>query len=229
MLKLDEPQYGLFVKLASVDVLDMIAAAGFNFAIVDLEHSQLSEREAFVLLRHANLLGLPALLRIPSVDHGLVNRALEAGASGIQLSSVVRAAQVRALRSATRYAPDGSRSVSLSHPIAGFGALGLAEYLRQAQAAPPLVIAQIESAETEDPLAEIFAAGPDIAFLGMTDLTVEVGLDTARAHARAEQVIQAATDAGVRVGAFAMDDPRVIYRAVSSDLSLLRKALRDAR
>jgi 4-hydroxy-2-oxoheptanedioate aldolase len=219
---------GLFLKLPSTEVVDLVRAAGFDFVVVDLEHSQLGEPDARALVRHARAIGLPALVRLPEVDRGLVNRLLEAGAAGIQLSTVRRAGQVRELRAATRYAPAGTRSISLSHPQAGYGATALAAYLEAQAGEPPLVVAQIETAETDDPLEAILAERPDVVFLGTTDLSVDVGLDAERVRARVEEVAAAAERAGLPLGAFGLEDPRVAYHLVSSDLALLRAAVADA-
>ena len=227
MLDLGKHVRGLFVKLPSTEVIDLVAATGFDFAVVDLEHSQLGEVDAFRLLRHGQALNFPVLARIPSAERGLVNRLLEAGAAGLHLSTVRRASQVRELRAACRYAPEGSRSISLTHPAGRYGGLSLADYLSE-QRQGPLVVAQIETGETEDPLAEILAAGPDIIFIGPADLTVDLGLDRERLQARIDEIAEAAARAGVPLGAFGLADPRVRYDAVSSDLNLLRDAMLDA-
>src|ERR671923_970565 len=120
---------GLFVKLAATEVIDVAARCGADFVVVDLEHSQLSEADALRLVRHAAAIGLPAFVRVPVLDRGQVNRLLEAGARGIQLSSVRSVAQVEALRAATRYAPEGDRSVSVAHPGAAYGDVPLPEYI----------------------------------------------------------------------------------------------------
>lgn len=226
MLDFGKRRRGVFVKLGATEVIDLVAGSGFDFAVVDLEHSQLSAADASTLVRHASVLGLPALVRLPEVDRGLVNRLLEAGAAGIQLSTVRRARQVEALRSASSYAPAGTRSISLAHAVAGYGAVPLAEYL--ARAPVPLIVAQIETAETDDPLDEILAAGPDVAFVGVADLTVDLGLDAGRVRTRIEEIAAAARRAGVVLGAFGVDRPDVRYDVGSSDLALLRQALRDA-
>jgi len=115
---------GTFVKLPALESVD-ICAASLDFCVVDYEHSQLSEAAVLRLVRHAAAIGFAAVVRIPEVDRGLVNRLLEAGAAGIQLSSVRRVAEVEAIASAAAYAPDGSRSISLAHPRAGYGAVPL--------------------------------------------------------------------------------------------------------
>jgi 4-hydroxy-2-oxoheptanedioate aldolase len=154
-----------------------------------------------------------------------VNRLLEAGASGIQLSTVRSIAQVEALRAATRYAPEGDRSVSLAHPGAGYGDSPLADYLERQHAAPPELVIQIETADTDDPLAELLAAGADVAFVGTTDLTVDLDLDAGRLRERVEAIATAADAAGIELGGFALDHPDVTYDVSGSDVALLRAAV----
>lgn len=212
---------GTFVKLPALEVIEIVAAS-LDFAVVDLEHSQLGESECLRLVRHAYVLDFPVLVRLPSVDRGVVNRLLEAGAAGIQLSTVLRADDVRAARAASEYAPRGTRSISLSHPLARYGGVGLDDYVRGQEA--PLIVAQIETMATDDPLEEILAAGPDVAFVGVTDITVDAGLDRARAGARVDEILEAAAAADVVTGGFG-DDPRFRYAVVSSDVSLLQQAV----
>jgi 4-hydroxy-2-oxoheptanedioate aldolase len=212
---------GTFVKLPALEVVDVIARS-LDFLVVDLEHSQLSEADALSLVRHAHTVDFPALVRLPAVDPGLVNRLLEAGAAGIQLSTVTRAAEIEALRAACEYAPRGRRSISLAHPLAGYGAVPLGEYLEAVLR--PLVIAQIETLQTADPLDALIAAAPDAVFIGVTDLTVDAQLDTERVRARVDEIVAAAGGAGVPVGGFG-DDERFAYAVVSSDVALLQEAL----
>jgi 2-keto-3-deoxy-L-rhamnonate aldolase RhmA len=228
MLELRNRARGVFLKLSSTEVVDMAAAAGFQFAVVDLEHSQLSEADARVLVRHSRAIGFPALVRIPEPDRGATNRVLEAGAVGIQLSTVRSASQVLAARSHMQYPPEGSRSISLAHQQAGYGATPLADYLQRQRSERPLLVAQIETAQTDDPLEVIAGAGPDVLFIGTTDLAVDLRLDDARVRARIDEIAAAAQAAHIALGAFGMDDGRVTYQVSSSDLSLLRGALANA-
>jgi 4-hydroxy-2-oxoheptanedioate aldolase len=216
---------GTFVKLPALEAVE-ICAASLDFCVVDLEHSQLAETDALRLVRHAAALGFPALVRLPEVDRGLVNRLLVAGAGGIQLSWVRRAADVRTLRAAASYAPEGARSISLAHPAAGYGAVPLRDYLASVER--PLLVAQLETRETEDGIDEICAAGADVIFLGLTDLLVDCALDDAAAAARADEIAAAAGRAGVALGGFGRDE-RFRYAVVSSDVALLREAVAGVR
>jgi 4-hydroxy-2-oxoheptanedioate aldolase len=218
---------GVFLKLASADVVALVAQVA-DFLVVDLEHAQLSERDAARAVTHAAALGLPALVRVPAIDAGQVNRLLEAGAAGIQLSTTTSAEQVRALRDATRHPPGGRRSVSLTHPGAAYGATGLAEYLAAEDASPPLVVAQVETDLADARLDEIAAAGPDVIFVGTTDLLVNVGLSARDAARRTDAIAAAARRAGVVLGGYALEHPDSRYAIACSDLSLLRGALAAA-
>jgi len=216
---------GTFVKLRSPEVVGICAAA-LDFCVVDLEHSQLGEADALELVAHAAALGFPAVVRIPEVDRGAVNRLLEAGAAGLQLSSTRRAAEVRALHAAANYAPAGNRSISLAHSAAGYGAVPLGRYLADLE--PPLLVVQLETRETDDPLEDICAAGADVVFLGLTDLLVDCGLDEGVARTRADEIAAAAAHAGVTLGGFGTDE-RFHYAVVSSDIALLREAVAGVR
>lgn len=233
------PAVGTFLKLPSLDVVDVVAAAGFDFVVVDLEHSVLDPRGALELVRHAAAAGLPALVRLAALDRDLVNRALEQGAAGIQLSTVRDEATSSALRRAATYPPAGTRSVSLAQPAAGFGARPLVDHLARSASEPPLLVGQIETAVTESPPADI-AGALDVVFVGTTDLSVDLGRPGELGHPEvASRVadIAAATAAADRAfGAFAnsaADIPALLglgarYIIVGSDIALLGSASRAA-
>lgn len=231
-----EAVVGTFVKLAGLEPVDLAQRAGLDFVVADAEHSQLGPDAVAHLVRHAAAVGLPAMVRTPDVDAGLVNRYLEAGAAGIQVSSCVSAAQTRALVSAMRYPPAGTRSVSAAQPAAGYGARPLPEYLAAVAASPPLVVGQIETATTADPLDEV--VGPlDVAFVGTTDLSVDMGLpgrmDDPAVLARVDDIARATAAGGGRLGGWAPDLDRAAhlrsrgatYLVVGSDLDALRRGL----
>ena len=230
------PAVGTFVKLPSPDVVEVAAAAGFAFVVVDLEHSALSERDAIGLVRHADLCGLPAVVRLPGVDASLVNRLLESGASGIQLSMLRTEAEAHALRAATRFAPDGTRSISLTNRVAEYGARGLRQFLDDETDAPPLLVGQIETASTE-PLEKVLP-GLDVCFVGTTDLSVDLGMpaDADVLRSAVADIAAAARAAGVAFGGWApslaaadgLGLGAADYLVVGSDLQILAAGLRAA-
>lgn len=225
---------GTFIKLATTDVLDMCAPV-LDLVVIDMEHSTLSETEVVALLRHAHGIGLPALVRVPSVDPGRINRLLEAGATGIQLSMLSTRAQRDELRDVSQYPPLGRRSVSLAHPTAEFGGMALADYLSSERDARPLLVGQIES-EIAGELTELIA-GLDVAFVGTTDLAVSRGLsasDGSLADA-VDEIRRCAGEADVAFGGWAshlesvavagLNDASVVL--LGSDVQILAKGIRE--
>lgn len=224
---------GTFVKLPTPDVVEIAATAGCDFVVVDLEHSTLAEADAIGLVRHADVYGLAALVRVPRVDAALIARLLENGAAGIQLSMLQTAAQAAELVAATRFAPVGARSVSLANRVAGFGATPLSDFLAAEAQDPPLLVGQIETRVTE-PWAGVVGA-LDVVFVGTTDLSVSLGLPPAPALTAAVDDVRAAA-AGAAFGGWAATRAAAPglgladagYLIVGSDLQILASGLRAA-
>ncbi|TDB94680.1 aldolase/citrate lyase family protein [Actinomadura sp. 7K534] len=233
---------GTFVKLPAPDVVEVCGLAGFDFVVVDLEHSALTEAEAIGLVRHAERCGLPALVRVPEVDAPLICRLLENGAAGLQLSMLGSAAQARALVRATRFAPAGARSVSLANRAAGFGLRssgGLAAFLAAERADPPLLVGQIETPWWRGGDSWDAVTGElDVVFVGGTDLAVSLGAAPGGDELRAAvtEIREAAGRQGIAFGGWvpslaAADGHGMAaarYLVTGSDLQILAAGLEAA-
>ena len=231
------PLVGTFLKLPALESVDLARSIGYDLAVIDGEHSQLDERAILAMLRHAAAIGLPALVRTSSLEPGGLNRMLEGGAAGIQLSSLRSCRDRDALVAATRYAPDGARSVSLAHPAAEYSGIPLARYLELSKAFP-LLVGQIETATTDDPL-DLLVRGLDAAFIGTTDLSVDLGrpgqFEDPLVRSRVSEVARAASNADVALGAWVPNVESVAalgaslrYVLIASDVQLLRGGLSTA-
>lgn len=223
---------GTFVKLPSTDVVEVAAAAGFDFIVVDLEHSTLTEPDAITLTRHADALGFAALVRVPDVDSGMINRLLENGAAGIQLSMLTSRGRTEALIAATRYPPSGGRSISLSNRAAGLSARSLPAYLASEGHDPPLLVGQIETGNV-DSIADV-VRGLDVTFVGVTDLALSLGLpEQDRIGEEISMIRQGASRAGTAFGGWAANPDAIEtlgscgYVIVGSDFQMLAGVLRE--
>lgn len=197
------PCLGTFVKLPRPEVIDLLALAGFDFVICDMEHAQITEAEARLVIRASAAAGLPCMVRLPDPTPGVVNRLLEAGAAGIQMPRLQTATETRRLRQMMRYPPEGRRSVGTANPLAGYGSLALPAYLAAADA-NALVVGQFETVRMDDP-CDPMMDGLDVAFIGPVDLRVDYGLDAddAKVDKHVRTVEAAAARAGTFMGAFA--------------------------
>ena len=228
---------GTFVKLGRREVVEILALAGLDFAICDLEHSQITEAEAGHMITAARSCGLPVIVRAAGFDSGEINRLLEAGAAGIQLPQVQTREQVAAFRTACKYPPEGSRSVSLAQPEAGYGSEPLTEYLARSNR-EVLLVGQLETREMQQPLTALLD-GLDVAFIGSLDLTVDMGvtgkLEDPQVQQRLREIETAAATANIHLGIYADSPARAAqaaaagYRmiALSSDLGALAAATKS--
>lgn len=232
-----ESAFGTFIKLGRREVVEILAAAGFDFAICDLEHSQISEQEAAQVILAGTACGLPIIVRVASIDAGVINRLLEAGAAGIQLPQVQRREQVAAFCSAMKYPPEGSRSISLAQPVAGYGAEPLTEYIHRANS-EVLLVGQLETRDVELSLEKL-VQGLDVIFIGMLDMTLEMGVpgrfDDAQVVQRQQEIEKAAKATKAYMGIYADSPTRAKqaaatgyrYIALSSDLGALAGGTRS--
>jgi 2-keto-3-deoxy-L-rhamnonate aldolase RhmA len=187
-----ETVFGCFQRIAAPDVTELCAAAGFDFVVIDLEHALISEARIADLVRTADAVGIPAVVRVPSRDPGPIGRLLEIGAAGIQVPQVSSAGEAEEIVRATRHAPEGRRGLATSRQT-GYGArMSLAEYVA-ASSEWPLVVVQVED---RSGLASVDAigrvSGVDAVFIGLTDLSQDHGAPGDYSHrALAEAVDRA--------------------------------------
>src|SRR5258705_1322480 len=96
----------------SADMVEMAAAANFDFVYLDLEHGSFGFDSAIHLIRAAEASGITPLVRVPDHTPSLIMRVLDAGAMGVIVPNVKSAAEAQSVVSAAKYtwnANGGSR------------------------------------------------------------------------------------------------------------------------
>ncbi|WP_219995846.1 HpcH/HpaI aldolase family protein [Schumannella soli] len=233
------PALGTWIKLPAMESVELVALAGFDFVVIDLEHSAMSIETAYRQIGVALLSGVSPLVRIPALDAGVVQRLLDAGAEGIMVPHVDTVEQAEAAAAAVRFPPIGRRGVGSTSRAGAWGAMRRSEYLRYGQEEVVLV-AQIESAEAARSAGAIAAvAGVDALLMGAADLATSEGTTEGDPGVVAliADAVAAGTAAGVPVGnaggataEAARDAVAGGYRfsLASNDASLLGGAARAA-
>ena len=170
-----ETLLGAFVGLGSPPAAELVGRAGFDWAIVDLEHGFGTEAELVATLHALETTGTAPLVRPQSGERLRIGRALDLGASGIMVPRIDTPEQVHEAVSYLRYPPAGARGVALLTRGAGLGDVphagvaGLNDSI--------LGIFQVESrsaVEHADAIAAI--DGVDVLFVGPTDLSHGLGM-----------------------------------------------------
>lgn len=168
------PTVGSWLTLPSASIAEIMAGAGFDWLVVDLEHSVIPIDVAGEMIRVIDLMGVSPLVRLTSNDANQVKRVMDAGAHGIVVPMVNSRADAEAAVAATRYAPTGTRGVGLAR-AQRYGA-GFADYMAWQRGDGPVVIAQIEHIDGVNALADILAVdGIDGLIIGPYDLSASMG------------------------------------------------------
>ncbi len=107
-LKSRQITFGSWITLGNPAVAEILAKSGFDWLVVDLEHSTMSIEQAGDLIRVIDLAGIPPLVRLTSNDKNQIKRVMDAGAQGIIVPMVNTRIDAIEAVSATRYAPHGT-------------------------------------------------------------------------------------------------------------------------
>lgn len=195
--------FGTFLKVPRPEVVEVLAVAGFDFVICDMEHAQITEAEARLVIQAGRSTGVATLVRLPDPEQGVVNRLLEAGAAGIQLPRYANGGDDRRARAMLRFPPQGVRSAGNAHLAAGYGSVPIDdEYISAANDAVVLV-GQFETRAIEEPL-EAALQGVDVAFVGLVDLSIDYGVpgqfDHPEVVAHVRRIEETAQRCGIAVG-----------------------------
>ena len=168
---------GSWITLGNVGIAEILANAGFDWLVVDLEHTTISLEQAGEIIRTIELSGVPSLVRLTSNDENQIKRVMDAGAQGIVVPMVKNTKDAASAVAATRYPPLGNRGVGLAR-AQQYGA-SFKEYLAwQADInSGPIVVVQIEHIDAVDNLKEILSvSGVDAFIIGPYDLSCSMGI-----------------------------------------------------
>ena len=169
-------QRGTFVFSPDPAITEIVGRAGFDFAIVDREHTALGWREIEAHARAAAAVGLSLLVRLQAPDEREVTHALDLGAEGVVVPhfGLDRAASAACVKAA-RYAPAGERGTCTGVRANGYGLDDFARMVELANSGAAVVV-QIEDATVLEGLDELLAAVPvDAVMPGLADLSTSLG------------------------------------------------------
>jgi 2-keto-3-deoxy-L-rhamnonate aldolase RhmA len=194
---------GTFViELPTPACLATLSLAGFDFVVLDLEHSAIDFSTLEHLIVAAHAAGLPALVRTWGEDRGQIGKVLDIGANGIMAPHVDTPERAIEIVEQARFAPLGHRGFS---PLTKFDALK--EPLRTLSEAAFVVI-QIEGRKALDRVDQIAAVpGIDSVFVGPYDLALSLDVPPGSPQVfAAAQRVREAVPQDVGMGIY-LDDP----------------------
>ncbi|MFD2264381.1 HpcH/HpaI aldolase/citrate lyase family protein [Lacibacterium aquatile] len=178
-LKNKERPFGTWIMSGSEVVAEALSHAGYDFLIVDMEHSPNDTRSALHHLQAIEGQGTTeAIVRLAWNDIVRVKQALDIGARTIMVPFVQSADQARDIVDFANYpsrgkGDDGKRGIALMHRAARYGTI--ADYYERAREEICLIL-QIETPAALAELPEMVKIpGVDAIFLGPADMSASMG------------------------------------------------------
>ncbi len=231
----DRPLAGLWACAGSPLVTEIVAGAGLDWVLIDMEHSPNGLASTLAQLQVVAAYPTTPVVRVPSADAVTIKQVLDLGAQNILVPMVSSEAEAQAAVAAVRYPPRGRRGVgSALARSARWNRVD--DYLADADTHVSLFV-QIETVEAVAHAERIAAVdGVDGVFVGPSDLAASMGLLGRQTHpdvvAAALEVFDAVRRAGRPVGVNAFDpeaarsyvDAGAAFVLVGADVALLARA-----
>lgn len=229
-------QVGTFVKIFSAEIIELLGMAGFDFIVIDMEHTTLSFSQVEQMVRVADLHGMSSIVRIPEATRSSVLRALDLGATGIQVPQLCQPEDVRDAVDKAKYPPEGTRGVTYAHRAASFGYTP-ERYLEKANDQTTIVIhIETESAyEQVDAICQV--DGLDVVFIGPVDLGISLGVGADYLHGElaspVRRILEACRQRGKQAGIAVANEEQyrfavqnqIPYIVWASDVALFKQAV----
>ena len=232
------PQVGTWIMSASPIVAEAIGCAGFDWGVVDMEHTPLDLMTVVHVLQAVAGTPLLPVVRVPWNDTVAIKRVLDAGAQTLLVPFVQNADEAHAAVAACRYPPEGVRGMAAMGRASRFGTVP--NFFATANRSIGVIV-QLETVAAIDRIDEIAGVeGVDALFVGPGDLSGTMGHVGQLTHpeviAVTRQAIARAKALGKPIGTVG-GTPEVVaqYRemgfdfiAIASDLGLLMRAAQAA-
>lgn len=229
---------GTFMPIASPELVEICALAGFDFVLLDAEHGPLSPESCYPMILAAEAHGVPTLARVGQADRQVVLKFLDLGIGGVMIPQVNTPELAAEMVRAMRYHPQGMRGLAGGRTFA-FGLREPAKDLVPRLNERVLSMVQFEHVGALGHLDAILATPDlDVLFVGPNDLAQSMGFPGEPGHPRVQAVIDRVLATGkggpVAFGTVAADAAATNrelergYRLVASNVpTLLARAARD--
>jgi 4-hydroxy-2-oxoheptanedioate aldolase len=170
-----EPSIGTWLALPSPEAAEYVSALGFDWLVADTEHNPIDIRTVAQMFGAIAANGIAPMVRIPWNTPENFKRVLDAGAWGVVVPMVNSKEEAEQAVEATRFPPDGARSVGGGLSAMRFGGSG-GDYYRHANDEILLVV-QIEHVQAVERCDEILSVpGVDACFIGPNDMAASMGI-----------------------------------------------------
>lgn len=178
---------------SSAGLVELLGHQGFDAVFLDLEHGPADWEAVEHMTRAAELTGYSAVVRVQSSDAATITRALDRGASGVQIPHVNTRAEAEAAVQHAKFAPLGHRGWSGWRSALGVDPNDYARVANE-QTLVAIMLEEVEALENLDDILKVDHV--DVFFVAPGDLAQSMGVPGQMAHPR---VLSAIDDALKRI------------------------------
>jgi 4-hydroxy-2-oxoheptanedioate aldolase len=191
-------QVGLWSSLASNIAADIVSDSGFDWILLDTEHSPNEIPDVLGQLQAAERGSASLIVRPAWNDAVLIKRVLDIGAQSVLVPYVQNVEEARRAVAAVRYPTAGIRGVAAAARASRYGRIP--DYLKKADAEICLLV-QVETRTALDQLEAIAGVeGVDGVFIGPSDLSASFGHIGNPQHPEMQKLLQDSVDRLKKVG-----------------------------
>jgi 2-dehydro-3-deoxyglucarate aldolase len=172
-LKKNKITIGSWIMINSPVSIEVMALAGFEWLVIDIEHTSIDLEETENLIRTIQANNMSALVRVSKNEEVVIKKILDMGADGIVVPMICSKKDALQAVSYAKYPPEGKRGVGL-YRASGYGS-NFDDYVKDAND-KIVIIAQIEHINAVNNLEEIIQVdGIDGTLIGPYDLSGSLG------------------------------------------------------
>lgn len=219
---------GSWITLGHPAIAEIMASAGFDWLVLDMEHSVLELSEVQTIIQVLDGKQCPVIVRLTSNHPDQIKRVMDAGATGVMVPMIKSAADARSAVDAMYYPPRGQRGVGLAR-AQGFGASFQA--YRQWLEQNAVIVVMIEHIDAVNAIDSILAVpGIDAYIIGPYDLSGSMGRPGDLNHPDVQTAISHILEAGKRAGKpggihVIEPDPEALQQRIQSGFNFLGYSL----
>jgi 2-dehydro-3-deoxyglucarate aldolase len=197
-LKANGVSIGTWMSMAHVSIAEILASAGYDWVVIDMEHGAIDVSEVLPLIIAIERGGAIPLVRLTWNDPKQAKVVLDSGAAGLLVPMVNSKAEAELAVEYSKYPPMGARGTGLARAH-GYGP-NFKQYIQDANR-DSLLIIQIEHIDAVESIDDILSVkGIDGVFIGPYDLSMSMELPGELTHPKVEAAKQRVLEAAVAHG-----------------------------
>tara|TARA_B100001559_G_C16501188_1_gene623410 strand:- start:3334 stop:4077 length:744 start_codon:yes stop_codon:yes gene_type:complete len=167
---------GLFQNVINPNITEIMGLLGFDFVIVDGEHTTFNPNLAEEHFRAAELRNISSVTRIGQNDQQVIQKFLDAGSQGVLMPLINNKSDALEVVDSVKYPPIGKRGLASGRGSSYGIPQSVKEHVDHSNK-ETLVAIQIETTEAMENVEEISSIEEvDVLFFGPSDISSSFGI-----------------------------------------------------